>query len=144
MIGRDDILKRIKTDEGRFSLTTTEDQQFTSADISINSSKVPAVFNKVNWKSGTVNVELYYTPFVSLSIAKETGNNHYKTHRIFAPYVKDFELVDNKEEATNHSLTENSQGLRITSSDINISLHNSESKGFSKKDPGVNILSESY
>lgn len=41
-----------------YSLTTTESQQFTSADTSINSSKVPAVFNKVNWKSGTVNVDI--------------------------------------------------------------------------------------
>ena len=41
-----------------YSLTTKEDQQFTSADTSINSSKVPAVFNKVDWKKGTVNVDI--------------------------------------------------------------------------------------
>lgn len=51
--------------DGRFTsgggagpaIATTAAQQYTSADTSINSSKLPAVFNKVNWQQGTTNFD---------------------------------------------------------------------------------------
>lgn len=38
-------------------IATNAKQQYTSAETSINSSKLPAVFNKVDWVSGTTNFD---------------------------------------------------------------------------------------
>lgn len=42
---------------GGVAIATTATQQYTSAETSINSSKLPAVFGKVDWKPGTVNFD---------------------------------------------------------------------------------------
>lgn len=43
---------------GEGPIGTKAKQKYTSSETSINSSKVPAVFSKVKWKSGTTNIDI--------------------------------------------------------------------------------------